>query len=129
MRGAFATTAISSLAAMIRGYSVPWLLVAVSVSCTKKSSSAAEPEASDLVKRGRVVYVANCTACHAADPHKPGPLGPDVFGSSMELLDARIVRGEYPQGYVPKRKSQAMPKLLHLKDELPALHAFLNARP
>lgn len=83
----------------------------------------------DVVVRGRTVYAANCIACHGADPQKAGTLGPDVYGSSMALLEARMLRAEYPPGYEPKRKSAAMPKLVHLKDDIPALHAFLNAPP
>ena len=45
----------------------------------------------------------------------------------MELLEARVVRGEYPPGYEPKRKSKAMVPLPQVKADIPALHAFLNA--
>jgi mono/diheme cytochrome c family protein len=105
------------------------LVLVATFSCTKKTSAPAAADENDLVRRGRAVYNGNCTACHATDPHKAGTLGPDLFGSSLELLEARVLRGDYPPGYEPKRKSQAMPKLPHLKDDLPALHAFLNAGP
>lgn len=29
-----------------------------------------------LVKRGKVVFETNCTACHARDPRLDGPVGP-----------------------------------------------------
>ncbi|PYM44185.1 MAG: hypothetical protein DME12_01120 [Candidatus Rokuibacteriota bacterium] len=32
--------------------------------------------------RGRQVYLAQCVACHAIDPSKPGPVGPAVKGAS-----------------------------------------------
>ena len=79
------------------------------------------------VARGRAVYLANCIACHATDPSQAGGIGPDVAGSSMELLQARVVEGEYPAGYTPKRSSGVMPPFPHLAEDLPALHAFLAA--
>ncbi|MGH7825384.1 MAG: c-type cytochrome, partial [Candidatus Binatia bacterium] len=47
-------------------------------------------------RRGRAVYVANCIACHNRDPSKDGPLGPAVLGSPKELLEALLLRNEYP---------------------------------
>lgn len=81
-----------------------------------------------LVKRGKVVYQTNCTACHAPDPSLDGGMGPGVAGSSLELLTARIVRGEYPEGYAPKQKTGIMVALPFLEPELPALAAYLNQR-
>jgi mono/diheme cytochrome c family protein len=78
-----------------------------------------------LAKRGRTVYMANCIACHSQDPAQDGALGPAVAGSSRELLEARVMRGEYPEGYTPKRPSKVMIPLPHLEGELDALAAFL----
>lgn len=83
------------------------------------------PELSESAQRGRAVYVANCQACHAADPNLDGALGPAVAGSSLELLEARVLHAEYPPGYTPKRTSGQMVALPHLADDLPALHAYL----
>ena len=83
-------------------------------------------ELSPEAQRGRAVYTASCTACHAADPTKDGALGPAVAGSSLELLEARILRAEYPPGYTPKRQGAVMAALPHLEDDIPALHAYLN---
>src|SRR4051812_38114819 len=80
---------------------------------------AADPR---LVSEGKSSYQANCTACHNGDPKKPGALGPELFGSSMELIKARVLKGEYPQGYKPKRQTRLMTPLPHLKGDIPALH-------
>ena len=79
-----------------------------------------------LVKEGLATYRTTCTACHNLDPALDGALGPAITGASLELLEARVVRGEYPPGYVPKRDTRAMVPLPHLEPKLPALYAFLN---
>ena len=55
----------------------------------------------DPAEMGRRVYAAYCTACHHTDPRQDGTLGPAVAGSSYALLEARILRAEYPPGYPP----------------------------
>lgn len=77
-------------------------------------------------ERGRQVYQANCTSCHATDPAQNGPLGPAVKGSSRELLEARILRADYPAGYAPKRPTAVMPPLPNLAASIPDLAAFLQ---
>lgn len=78
-----------------------------------------------LVKRGEQVYLNNCTACHARTPSELGPVGPPIAGASLELLQAKVLRNEYPPGYTPKRDTRAMIPLPHLEPELPALAAYL----
>ena len=78
-----------------------------------------------LAKRGAQVYQGNCTACHALEPSQPGPVGPPVAGAPLELLEAKVLRNEYPPGYTPKQDTKAMIPLVHLEPELPALAAFL----
>jgi mono/diheme cytochrome c family protein len=100
------------------------------VSCTKPASQApVSPEEAAkeaLVRQGKTVYSSNCTACHNADPAKDGPLGPAIFGSSKELIEARVLRAEYPAGYTPKRKTKVMVALPQLKGDLDSLAAFLK---
>ena len=43
----------------------------------------------------------------------------------LELLQAKVLRNEYPPGYAPKRDTKAMIPLPHLEPELPAIAAFL----
>jgi mono/diheme cytochrome c family protein len=89
--------------------------------CTKKPSAPVP-----LDKQGAKVYAMHCTACHNADPKKAGSIGPAIWGSSAELLEARLVHGTYPPGYKPQRDTKIMTLLPFLKDQIPALHAFLN---
>jgi len=79
-----------------------------------------------LYERGRSIYAANCTACHGIDPTKPGGLGPEIAGSSRELIEARVLHAAYPPGYSPKRDTKLMVALPHLKNELDALAVYLE---
>jgi mono/diheme cytochrome c family protein len=99
------------------------LLCLAALACSE--GEARDPEAA-LVKRGEQVYLANCSACHARDPLQPGPVGPEIAGSSLALLEAKVLRNEYPPGYTPKRETRAMIPLAHLAPELPAIAAFLG---
>lgn len=76
--------------------------------------------------RGRLVYLGQCTPCHASDPAKDGPLGPAVKGSSDALLEAKVLQGTYPPGYVPKRNTAVMPPQPHTRPNIPDLAAFLR---
>ena len=78
-----------------------------------------------LAKRGRAVYQSHCLACHNHDPNVDGALGPSIAGASPELLEARVLRAEYPLGYTPKRPTANMVALPHLEADLPALAAYL----
>ena len=85
-----------------------------------------DDENAALVKRGKVVYETVCTACHSrANPAEDGPVGPTIAGASLELLEAKVIRNEYPPGYTPLRDTKAMVPFAHLEPDLPALHAYL----
>lgn len=106
----------------------------VAVACTKKSQPAGEPAgaqaaptADELKDKGKRTYLANCIACHNTDPLKDGATGPAVAGSSLELLQARVLNADYPPGYTPKRPTKIMVALPHLKNEIEALAAYLGA--
>jgi len=77
-------------------------------------------------EKGRQVYLGQCVACHNRDPAKDGPLGPAVKGSSRALLETRIVRGQYPPGYKPKRDSSVMPPRPDLAPAIGDLTAYLR---
>jgi mono/diheme cytochrome c family protein len=81
------------------------------------------------VEKGQQIFQLNCTSCHGGDPQKDGPIGPSVAGSTLPLIEARVRRAEYPVGYKPKRTTKTMVALPHLKDDLPAIHAYLNSFP
>lgn len=107
----------------------PRILVAVLlggvIGCSEGSGTktALSPEA----ERGKQVYQTACIACHASNPNLAGTLGPAVAGASKELLEAKVIRGEYPPGYTPKRETRAMMPLPHLANDIPALFAYLEA--
>ncbi len=96
------------------------------VSCTGDSEKGAETAKGPNADRGRRIYLVNCLACHNRDPDKNGPTGPGIKGSSEALLRARILHRRYPPGYVPKRKSNAMPAFKYLEKAIPDLAAFLR---
>ena len=90
-----------------------------------KADSKPQRTQEELVAAGRAAYNANCTACHNMNPAQDGALGPAVAGASYELLEARIVHGNYPEGYEPKRPSRIMVALPHLEPKLEELTAYL----
>ncbi len=94
--------------------------------CNKQD--APNPPLTASREKGKVVYQTQCIACHNTDPHKPGALGPELFGSSKDLIEARVLRAEYPPGYQPKRQTRTMAPLPHLKNEIDSLHLYLNAK-
>jgi len=85
-----------------------------------KKVRAADPE------RGKRIYLAQCTSCHNSDPSRDGPVGPAIKGSSQALLEARVLRGNYPPGYTPKRKTSLMPPQKALESVIPDLAAYLR---
>jgi mono/diheme cytochrome c family protein len=108
------------------------MTVGLTSGCTKKSTenvaagSAGQAAASDDFNRGKVIYMTRCIACHNADPKLPGSLGPEIYGSSMELIRLRVTELKYPEGYTPKRKTKIMLAMPDLKNDIAAIHAFLN---
>ncbi len=111
-----------------------WLVSAAlfAAACSEGSStlenadSKTDPVQAAAAQRGRKIYENVCIACHNGDPTQPGSLGPALAGASLELLEAKVLRGEYPPGYTPSRPSQAMPKFEYLKDRLGDVAAFLQ---
>ena len=119
---------------MAMRFAIVFILCAVMVSaCTKKTETVktdGDPNSPEqmraLVEKGRMVYVANCTSCHGVDPKHEGAMGPAVHGSSLELLEKRVVDGTYPEKYKPKRSTKIMQALPFLKGDIKTLHAYLN---
>ena len=100
------------------------LFVETWTACGKKQAETAGSPPDPA--KGRIVYAVNCIACHNPDPSKDGSLGPSVQGSSLELLQARILRNEYPPGYAPKRDTKLMVKLPLSEADVASLHAYLS---
>jgi mono/diheme cytochrome c family protein len=82
-------------------------------------------------ERGEIVYRNVCTGCHNVDPRLPGALGgtpgPEIAGASRELIEAKVLRGEYPPGYQPKRTTSQMLRLPGLDPYIDDLAAYLAA--
>ena len=76
--------------------------------------------------KGKYVYNTKCATCHNSNPKKNGSVGPEIFGSSKELLTKKMILGQYPRNYKPKRPTKIMPLMPHLQEEISNLHAFLN---
>ena len=107
-------------------------LLITSCQCSKDNSStsgesAIESPEAKLLSRGKAMYMANCISCHNPNPKLPGSVGPEIFGSSKELLTARVTKAAYPDGYKPKRESHLMPAMPQLSGDIDAIYAFLNA--
>jgi mono/diheme cytochrome c family protein len=105
---------------MRRPHAALYLLALLALGCSDAGPA-------DPLARGEQVYRANCVVCHHPDPRELGSLGPPVAGASRELLEARILRAQYPPGYTPKRDSKLMPPLPYLEKDIDALAAYLGA--
>lgn len=98
--------------------------------CKSKSGSQSLSQSDEdmaAIQKGKAVYQSGCIACHNLNPRLDGALGPAVAGSSLELLEARLLRAEYPAGYTPKRSTKQMVALPQFKNDLPALFKYLQS--
>ena len=122
----------------MRGLYFDLLMIMLVTNCEKKSIEQEEAEADQKnlnntfalttdIEKGRMVYFANCVSCHNNNPKKPGSIGPEVYGVSIDVLTQKIVSGKYPENYRPKRTSKIMPSMPHLNKEILNLHAFINS--
>ena len=80
------------------------------------------------VARGRQAWMGTCIACHNMNPAVDGAVGPAVKGATKALVEAKVLRGEYPAGYTPKRTTKAMPPQPALAGSIDDIVAFLNAK-
>ena len=86
-----------------------------------------QPALSPQAERGRQVYQAQCVACHhPSDPSKPGAVGPELTGTPRAVLEAKVLRGAYPEGYRPRRPTNAMPPQPQLAPEIDALAEYVK---
>ena len=93
--------------------------------CSQQEGGGGAPALSEAAVRGKAVYGSICIACHNANPALDGSLGPANAHASRALVEAKVLRGEYPAGYAPKRPSHAMPPMPHLADKIDDLTAWL----
>jgi mono/diheme cytochrome c family protein len=94
------------------------------MACTGES----EESVDSAVTRGEKIYRNICLACHNPDPNQSGALGPAITGASRELLEAKVLRGEYPAGYTPQRNTEQMPRFEFLEASLDDIAAYLASR-
>ncbi len=96
-------------------------LLAALVACSNQAGQ----DLSEAARRGQRTYQNACIACHDANPNRDGTLGPAIAGNPVELLEAKVLRGQYPPGYAPKRTTRVMPVFTYLEDKLPDIAAYL----
>ena len=100
------------------------LIAIVVMACAGESEESGDP----AVARGEKIYRNICVVCHNADPNQPGLVGPANASASRELLEAKLLRGEYPAGYTPKRSTAQMPRFEFLEPNLDDIAAFLASQ-
>ena len=76
--------------------------------------------------KGKKVYLRLCGHCHGKNPSWGNFKAPALTGSSRKLLEARIMRAEYPPGYKPKKTTKEMPAFPREEPNIDHLFAFLN---
>ena len=108
-------------------FSRAFAFVAVAATLLLLAACGKQEDTRTLAQKGRTIYSLHCITCHNPNPAKDGSLGPALQGSSLELLTARVIHGEYPPGYTPKRPTHIMQKLPLTEEEIQALHAYLNS--
>jgi len=95
------------------------------VACMISLAACSKSEPQSPAEIGRQVYLVNCIQCHNPDPAKPGTLGPDIAGSSRELIADRVLHLSYPPGYKPKRATHTMTPMPQLASKIDDLAAYL----
>lgn len=94
---------------------VKFLLALLLVGCTNTP-----------ISRGQKRYNESCAYCHGNPAI--GNFGPPIKGSSRDLLSKKVILGQYPAGYKPKRNTKAMPTFLMTitPDDIDDLHEYLK---
>jgi len=84
-----------------------------------------------MIEKGRKLYVANCLRCHNKDPNIKGSIGPEVVDAPYDVMYSKVMTGKYPdplpKGFIPKRKSRVMQPLPRLKNDIPAIWAYVQS--
>ena len=98
--------------------------LAAFAACGAENDSSEDP----AVARGALIYRNICVVCHNADPSEDGTLGPAIVNATRALLEAKVLRGEYPAGYTPARDTRQMPQFEYLEPNLADIEAFIASR-
>ncbi len=84
-----------------------------------------------VTDKGRRLYLSNCISCHNKDPNTKGAIGPEIVDAPIEVMTSKILTGVYPDplppGFVPKRKTKLMRKIPQLKNDIPAIFAWVQS--
>ena len=85
----------------------------------------------ELIEQGKRLYISNCISCHNKDPNLKGPLGPELVDAPLEIIVSKVMTGLFPEklpkGYTPKRSSKIMKAIPKLKDDIPAIYAWVQS--
>ncbi len=80
---------------------------------------------------GKKLYFSNCISCHNKDPNIKGGIGPEMVDAPLEVMTSKVMTGLYPEklppGFVPKRKTKMMKKIVKLQNDIPAIHAYVQS--
>lgn len=83
------------------------------------------------IDKGRRLYLSNCIQCHNKDPNVRGSIGPEMVDAPLDVMTAKVMTGKYPEalpaGFVPKRKTKLMRPIPKLKNDIPAIHAYVQS--
>ena len=83
------------------------------------------------IDKGKRIWLTTCIQCHNRDPNKKGPIGPETVDAPLEVLRVKVMTGKYPEplpaGFVPKRKTKAMRPLPQFKNDIEAIHAYVQS--
>jgi cytochrome c553 len=102
-----------------------WDIIVLFIACLIISAVLSELQRADA-STGSILYKNRCASCHNVNPTKTGSIGPDLAGSSLELITLKTQERKYPVGYKPKRKTRVMPKIPLSKTQIKSLHDYIN---
>ncbi len=83
------------------------------------------------IEKGKAIYLSACIKCHNKDPNVKGPIGPEMVDAPLEVMQAKVATGRYPEvlpeGFVPKRKTKQMTKFPQYLKDVPSIHAYVQS--
>lgn len=83
------------------------------------------------IEKGKEIYLSQCIKCHNKDPNVKGAIGPEMVDAPLEVMQAKVFTGRYPEvlpeGFVPKRKTKQMTKLPQYIKDVPSIHAYVQS--
>lgn len=58
-------------------------------------------------------------------------MGPEMVDAPLDVMTAKVMTGKYPEklpaGFVPKRTTKLMRPIPKLKNDIPAIHAYVQS--